>query len=464
MPSESTHFGREDLEFLRRVVGEDNASVEEAELVINSTDALAGRWVRPDVVVWPQDTEQVSKIVSYASRRNLPITPRGAGSSLSGNVIPMRNGIVLNLRRMNKILEISDKDLQVRVEPGIVYDELNSNLEPFNLFFPPDPGSSSVCTVGGMVANNASGLGAVRYGVTRDYVIGLKVVLPNGKVISTGSRAAKSSTGYDLVGLFVGSEGTLGVITEVVLKLRTLPSARKAAVVYFNSTSSATDTVSQVMKLGPRPAVLEFLDRETIMAVNRTRKLELQEQEALLLIEFHGEQESVERELEAALNVCRRKGCTEIHEARDDDERRRLWAARKGAYPSLLQSSPSTIIGDVVVPISKVTQMLEKSYKIASNNGVRLACFGHCGDGNIHPNIMGDRADKELWGRVIKTNEEIVGYAIRLGGVASGEHGIGIEKKQFMEQEHGDSLNLMKEIKRLIDPQNIMNPGKFFDL
>jgi glycolate oxidase len=315
-----------------------------------------------------------------------------------------------------------------------------------------------------MVANNASGLGAVRYGVTRDYVIGLEIVLPSGRVVSTGSRAAKSSTGYDLIGLFVGSEGTLGIITEITLKLKTLPAARKAATAYFGSVSSAMDAVNQIVSLGLNPAVLEFLDRETIIAVNRAKKLGLQECEALLLTEFHGSEESVIRELEVALNVCKNKGSFEIHEAKDEDERKRLWAARKAAYPSLLQFSPSAIIGDVVVPISKITQILEQSYKIAANNGVKLACFGHCGDGNIHPNVLGDRTDKELWDRVTKTNEEIVEYAVKLGGVASGEHGIGIEKKQFMELEHGDSLSLMKEIKQLLDPQNIMNPGKFFDL
>ena len=314
------------------------------------------------------------------------------------------------------------------------------------------------------MANNASGLGAVRYGVTRDYVIGLEVVLPNGKVMRTGSRAAKSSTGYDLVGLFVGSEGTLGTITEITLKLRTLPPARKTATTYFSSVSAATDAVSEIMRLGLNPAALEFLDRQTIRAINRAENLGLLEREAMLLIEFHGTEEMAARELKLALDICKKHGASDIHEAKDDDERKKLWAGRKGAYPSLLQSSPNSIIGDIVVPISKITEMLEETYKIAERNNVELACFGHCGDGNIHPNILADRTDKDLWGRALKTNEEIVAYAIKLGGVASGEHGIGIEKKQFMEMEHGDSLVLMKEIKRLIDPQNIMNPGKFFDL
>jgi len=463
MAPQFSRFEKRDLDFLAGVVGESNVTTEESELLINATDALPGEWIKPDVVVWPQSTEQVSKIINYANSRSIPVTPRGAGSSLSGNVVPVHHGIVLSFRRMKKI-KVFDKDLQVRVGPGVVYDELNAKLQPFNLFFPPDPGSSSVCTIGGMVANNASGLGAVKYGVTRDYVIGLEVVLPNGKVVLTGSRAAKSSTGYDLVGLFVGSEGTLGAITEITLKLRTLPSARKTATTYFNSVSAATDAVSEIMRTGLNPAAIEFLDRQTIAAINRAKNIGLLEREAMLLIEFHGTEESVMRELKLALDICRQHGASDFHEANDDDERKELWAGRKGAYPSLVQSSPNSIIGDVVVPISKITEMLQQTYKIADRNNVKLACFGHCGDGNVHPNILADRADKDLWERAVKTNEEIVAYAIKLGGVASGEHGIGIEKKQFMELEHGDSLALMKEIKRMIDPKNIMNPGKFFDL
>jgi glycolate oxidase subunit GlcD len=459
-----SQFDKKDLATLSKIVGESNISTEESELLINATDALPGEWIKPDVVVWPENTEQVSRIISYASQRRLPVTPRGAGSSLSGNVVPIYHGIVLSFRRMNNIVEVFEKDLQVRVEPGVVYDELNSKLQPFNLFFPPDPGSSSVCTIGGMAANNASGLGAVRYGVTRDYIIGLEVVLPNGRVVRTGSRAVKSSTGYDLVGLFVGSEGTLGAITEVTLKLRILPLARKTAIAYFNSVSAATDAVSEIVRTGLNPAALEFLDRQTIASINRAQNLGLLERGAMLLIEFHGTEGSATRELRLALDICRRQNASEIYDAQGDDERKKLWAGRKGAYPSLVQSSPNSIIGDIVVPISKITEMLDEAYKIAARNDVKLACFGHCGDGNIHPNMLADRADKDLWGRALKTNEEIVAYAIKLGGVASGEHGIGIEKKQFMQLEHGESLMLMRGIKQLIDPNNIMNPGKLFDL
>jgi glycolate oxidase subunit GlcD len=464
LTSKFSQFERKDFDFLASVVGASNVSVLEPELIISATDAFGGEWSKPDIVVWPDNTDQVSKILSYANQRRIPVTPRGAGSSLSGNVVPLYRGIVMSFRRMNRIIEVFDKDLQVRVEPGVVYDELNARLQPCGLFFPPDPGSSTVCTLGGMVANNASGLGAVHYGVTRDYVLGLKVVFPDGKVMSIGSRAAKSSSGYDLVGLFVGSEGTLGVITEITLKLKTLPRVRTTATAYFSSVSSATDAVRELMSRGLTPAALEFLDRETIVAINRAQNLGLVEEDALLLIEFHGTDGSAGSELKMALEICGTHGGCDIREAGDEEERKRLWAGRKAAYPSLLQSAPSAIIGDVVVPMSSITEMVASAYKIAADNHVRLACFGHLGDGNVHPTVLGDRRDEESWTRVAKTNSEIVEYAIKLGGVASGEHGIGIEKKQFMQLEHGDSLVLMKEIKRLMDPQNIMNPGKFFDV
>lgn len=464
MAEHFSKFEKRDLEFLKRTVGEANVSVEEPELLIHAVDSFPSEWVKPDAVVWPETTEQVSRILGYANESRLPIVPRGAGSSLAGNVLPVSHGIVLNFRKMSSIVKILDRDLQAVVQPGLVYDKLNSELQPYNLFFPPDPGSSSVCTIGGMVANNASGMGAVKYGVTRDYVLKLEVVLPNGQIIRSGSNALKSSTGYDLVRLFVGSEGTLGVITEITLKLRTLPAAMKTAVAYFDSVSAATEAVSEMMRSGLIPSALEFLDHETILAVNRQEGLGLKETAAMLLAEFHGTGDCTAHELESALSILRKNGAVELHTAKDADERMRLWAGRKGAYPALARSAPNPIIGDVVVPISKITAMVRFAYEAAAKYDVKLACFGHSGDGNVHPVVMADRSDKVLWERAARAVEEIVTYAISLGGVASGEHGIGVEKKRFMELQHGESLELMKSIKRLVDPNCIMNPGKIFDL
>lgn len=445
------------------VVGEPNVSTEEPELLIHAVDASTSEWVKPDAVVWPESAQQVSRIVRYANQRRLPIVPRGAGTGLSGNVVPVCQGIVLNFRKMNKVMKILDKDLQVIVQPGVVYEQLNSKLREYNLFFPPDPGSSSVCTIGGMVANNASGMGAVRYGVTSDYVLGLQVVLPNGEIIRSGSNAIKSATGYDLVHLLVGSEGTLGVITEITLSLETLPPSRKTAVGYFGSVSDTTETVSEVMRSGLSPAALEFLDGETIRAVNQYQDLGLREAAAMLLVEFHGSEESTEHELDSALNILNKHQALEVRVAKDSDEYKKLWAARKSAYPALARCAPNPIIGDVVVPISKITEMVAYAYRVAENVDVRLACFGHSGDGNVHPIVLADKADKQSWTRAMRVIEEIVSKAIALGGVASGEHGIGTEKKRFMELQHGKSLALMRSIKQLFDPNHIMNPGKLFE-
>ncbi|HXY82804.1 MAG TPA: FAD-binding oxidoreductase [Candidatus Saccharimonadales bacterium] len=456
-------FNDEDKKALEAIVGKEYVSTEEEELLIHAVDAYPSEWVKPDVVVWPENSEQVSQIVRYANSRTIPVVARGAGSGLSGNVVPIHAGIVISFRRMNKIIKILEKDMQVVVEPGMVYDELNSKLAPYKLFFPPNPGSSAVCTIGGMVANNASGMGAVKYGVTRDYVLKLEVVLATGEIIKTGSNAIKSSTGYDLVRLFVGSEGTLGVITEITLKLKISPSTMKTAIAYFDSVSATTDAVSDIMRSGLSPAALEFLDHETISAVNNAENIGLMDKPAMLLAEFHGDEETATRELNSAMEICRKHGAVDIHIAKDEVERKRLWAGRKGAYPALVRSTPNMLIGDIVVPISKITEVVAQAYDITKKYGVRAACFGHSGDGNVHPNIMTDRANKDLWERAVKANQEIVAYAIKLGGVASGEHGIGIEKIQFMELEHGNSLPLMRSIKKLLDPKNILNPGKFFD-
>ncbi len=459
-----SEFESRDLDFLTRVVGKPNVSTEEPELLIHAVDAFPSEWIKPDVVVWPETTQQVSQITRYANERRLPIVPRGAGTSLSGNVIPVHHGIVLSLRRMSKILDILGKDLQVVVQPGVVYETMNSKLQSHHLFFPPDPGSSSVCTIGGMVANNASGMGAVKYGVTGDYVLKLEAVLPTGEIIRTGSNAIKSSTGYDIVRLLVGSEGTLGVITEVTLKLRTLPTSKRTAVAYFSSVSDTTEAVAEVMRSDITPAALEFLDHETIRAVNRYQNLNLNEAAAMLLAEFHGTTESTEHELQSVLSVFETHHALEVHVAEDGEAQKRLWAARKSAYPALARSAPNPIIGDVVVPISKITQMVEYAYHVAEKMGVGLACFGHSGDGNVHPMVMADKSEHESWEKAMMVISEIVKYAISLGGVASGEHGIGIEKKAFMELQHGESLPLMRSIKRLIDPNGIMNPGKLFEI
>jgi glycolate oxidase subunit GlcD len=451
-----------DVAFTKQLFGEDNVSTERTELVANASDAFPGEWYLPELVVWPETTDEVSKLVAYANGHRIPITPRGAGSSLAGNVVPVNRGIVVNLRRMNKILHVVKEDHQAIVQPGVVYDQLNESLSGDGLFFPPDPGSSSVCTIGGMVGNNASGLRAVKYGVTRNYVLGLEIVLTSGEVIRTGSRAIKSSNGYDLLDLFVGSEGTLGVVTEIILRLKPKPAATLAARAGFGISEDSTRAVSKIIEKGLLPSAIEFMDRETIRAVNRRASLNLKETAAMLLLETDGTPLSAEHEMNSIREICLENNAESFELASDDSERRKLWAVRKSAYPSLVKSALSPIIGDVVVPISKITELVQCAYVAAEKHNVRIACFGHSGDGNVHPVILSDRSDKDLWERSLAANNEIVHRAIEMGGVSSGEHGVGLEKREFMEFEHGPAFRVMRQVKDLLDPNGIMNPGKIF--
>ncbi len=458
-----SHFEKRDYEKLEALVGSEDITNDEAELLSNACDAYISEWRKPDVVIWPESTEEVSRIIAYANGRRIPVVPRGGGSSLSGNVVPVHGGIVLSFRKMAQVLEVRERDRQVIVQPGIVYADLNKLLSKYKLFFPPDPASSSVCTIGGMVANNSSGLRAVKYGVTKDYVLQLEAVLANGAIISPGSNAVKTSSGYDLVRLFVGSEGTLGVITQITLKLSTIPEAFATATVFFSSPERATEAVQELVATGLTPAAIEFFDRKAIRVVDEDQKLGLPDAEAMLLVEFDGPPQRIESDLERALSIFKRHEVTEVRRARDENERGKLWAARKGAYPALLKTGKTPVTGDVIVPISKMTELLKHGYEAARKHGVEVVFFGHCGDGNLHPTIMSDKSDPDHWKRANAANEEVVMRAIELGGSSSAEHGIGTEKRRFMPAEHGASLEVMKQIKMLLDPNNILNPGKFFE-
>lgn len=455
-------FNVNDYRSIEGIVGKDDISSTEPDLLTNAIDAFPGEWFKPDVVIWPENVSEISQVLRYANERKIPVSPRGGGTGLAGNVVPVQGGIILNLRKMNRILGLKLEDQQVEIEPGVVCDRLNEELSKYNLFFPPDPSSSSACTIGGMIGNNASGLKAVKYGVTKDYVLRLEIVLPNGEIIEAGSNTVKSSIGYNLVDLFVGSEGTLGIVTRITLRVKVLPKSFKTATAYFKSTIESTQAVTAIISSGLNPSALEFLDEKTIAVVNEAEHLGLGKMKAMLIIEFDGGTTSTSEDLTKALDICKRNNAVETHIAENENKRMKLWAARKAAYPALLRLAPATMIGDVVVPISKISEMVEFAYTTAKKYKVPIASFGHCGDGNVHPVLLADRSEKDLWDRATKANREIVIHAIELGGGASGEHGIGLEKKEFMDKQHGKSIFLMKEIKNLIDPNNIMNPGKFF--
>jgi D-lactate dehydrogenase (cytochrome) len=452
-----------ELEFIRSIVGPERMSIGESILDLHSKDESFHQRRKPEVVVWPLSSAEISQILKMANEDRIPVTPWGAGTSLEGNPIPVEGGIVLDFQQMNRILELRTEDLQVRVEAGVIYKELNQTLSRHGLFFPPDPGASA--TIGGMVGNNASGIRTIKYGATKDFILSMVVVLPSGEIIHVGTNAIKTSSGYDLCRLFVGSEGTLGVVTEVTLRLIGLPAEFMAAIAQFNPIREATDTVIQIMRSGLSPAALEFLDAPTVQVVNQFKKLSLEERPTLF-IEFHGASAAgLREELEMVKEICGENRSFRFDAGIGREERNRLWEARYGVRESIKVNNPGfyPLVIDTAVPISKYSDMVEWGQRIVEKKGLKGYAFGHAGSGNLHMEILGIPEEKAQWQKVREAEEEIVHFALECGGTATGEHGIGIGKKKFMKKEHGGSLTLMKRIKKLLDPNGIMNPGKIFE-
>jgi D-lactate dehydrogenase (cytochrome) len=454
---------KRELEVIRSIVGPERLSAGESVLDLHSKDESFHPGRKPEVVVWPLTAEEIGQILRLANARRIPATPWGAGTSLEGNPIPAEGGIVLDLQQMNHILELRAEDLQVRVEAGVIYKELNQHLSRFGLFFPPDPGAAA--TIGGMVGNNASGIRTIKYGATKDLVLSMVVVLPSGEVIRVGTNAIKSSSGYDLCRLFVGSEGTLGVVAEVTLRLFGLPAGFMAAVAQFGLVREATDTVSQIMRSGLAPAALEFLDTSTVRAVNRFKKLCLDENPTLF-VEFHGSGAAgLKEEMEMVKEICDENRPLRFDSGIGREERNRLWEARYGVRESIRENNPGfyPLVIDTAAPISNYSDMVAWGQKVIEKKGLKGYAFGHAGSGNLHMEIMGIPEDEAQWQKVLTAGEEIVNFALECGGTATGEHGIGIGKRKFMKKEHGESLLLMRQIKELLDPNGIMNPGKIFE-
>lgn len=450
-----------DVQSLIAIVGEENVSLRHTDLVAHSIDESHVEPHLPDVVVWPSSTEEIAAIVRYASEHELPVVPWSGGSSLEGNPVPVMGGILLALYRLNKIIEVRENDMQVVVQPGIIYDELNAQLRRLGLFFPPAPGSSDVATIGGMVANNSSGMRAVKYGVTRDYVRRLKVVLPDGQIIETGSRAKKSTSGYDLTSLFVGSEGTLGIVTEITLRLMTLPEHVAAVVAVFESLADAAGAVHDCVRYGLDASAIEILDEQTLHATNVQHGLSLRETPTLFF-EFHGNEASIEEQVEYLRELCEDNGCLDFQVSSNAETREELWTARREAREAIKQchAGQAMVSGDVCVPISQFSAMMEFVHDTAEEMSLQIYTFGHAGDGNLHTEVIADRANAEEFARAIEATNRIVARALEVGGTIAGEHGVGVAKREFMAREHGASLEVMRAIKRLFDPKGIMNPGK----
>jgi D-lactate dehydrogenase (cytochrome) len=453
-----------DIQTLQAIIGDlERVSTKKADLEAHSVDESFHEGHEPEVVIWPESAAEISEIVKFANQCHIPVTLRSGGSSLEGNPIPVQGGIVLAMSRMDHVLEIRPEDLQVRVQPGVVYDQLNQRLGKYGLFFPPAPGSADVATIGGMVANSSSGLHAVKYGGTKDYVLKLEVVLPTGEIITMGSNAAKSASGYDLVRLFTGSEGTLGVVTEIILRLRGLME-KTAGIAVFDSVKEVAHTVFEMVRYGLTPAALELMDTEIVRAVNRWKGLTLEEASTLVM-EFHGTPAGVREEVEYARGICMDHNCRQFDMGISTEERDRIWQGRKEAHNAVkyLNTDCTVTIGDIVVPISRYPEAVEKAYEAGRKYNIRVATFGHAGDGNLHTEILAQKGDEDAKRRAELVNEEIVRWAISVGGTATGEHGVGIGKRKFMALEHGASLEVMKQIKRLLDPNGILNPGKIFE-
>jgi len=413
----------------------------------------------PDAVAYPKDEKEVSEVMEICNKHKCPVIPWGTGTSLEGNSIPVNGGVTLSFENMKKILNVSPDDMDVTVQPGITREELNINLKEFGLFFPVDPGANA--SIGGMAATRASGTTAVRYGTMKENVIGLKVVMSDGRIIKTGSRARKSSAGYDLTKLIVGSEGTLGVITELTLRLQGIPEEIASAICSFPDTASAVKTIIETIQIGIPIARSELMDSTSIEAVNEYSKLNLPIKEHLFF-EFHGSATSVKEQSETVQEIAAGNGGSDFHWSTATEDRNKLWKARHNYYYAIKAKNPNHtfLVTDICVPISNLAEMIDQTAKEMKSKGMAPSIMGHVGDGNFHSGIMVRPNNDDDINLAKDLTRRIVERALELEGTCTGEHGVGIGKIEFMEKEHGEAYQVMSSIKRTFDPNGILNPGK----
>ncbi len=449
------------IDDLRDIVGP-RVSDSPAELSCYSCDASQVSGM-PDYVVRPLTADEVSRVIRVAYENDIPVTARGAGTGLAGGAVPLRGGIVLDMSGMHRILDIDVRNLQVHLEPGVVVEELNRALKPYGFFFPPNPGSSSVCTIGGLISNNGSGMRCVKYGTTRNYVLDLEVVLADGSIIRTGSKVLKSSAGYDLTRLMVGSEGTLGIITAARLRIVPLPKRRRLVMASFDSAELAGEAVVNIFSAGIVPSACEILDRVTVKVLRRCDPKIVFPEGDIILFEVDGTEISTAEEVKRISDVC--APCARnIRIASDNKEMSEIWAARElvGAAISRLDPSKSRVyVGeDVGVPMKEIPNLMRRVQEISNITGIPAMKYGHIGDGNLHVAWFIDVTNEDEWKRLEKAADMIHRCAIELGGTVSSEHGIGGSRAAYMELQWGRALDVMRAIKRALDPKNILNPGK----
>jgi glycolate oxidase len=453
------------LNQLRDLVGPNQVLTAAEDLIPYSFDGTAALQKMPGCIVFATTTEQVSALLKLANQTRTAVVTRGSGTGLSGGSLPSQDCLVLCTVKMDRILELDRANLTMQVEPGVTTLQVADAAVAAGLFYPPDPGSMKISTIGGNVAENSGGLRGLKYGVTRNYVMGLEVVLPNGEVMRLGNKCVKDVAGYSLKDVFIGSEGTLGVITKVLLRLIPKPQAKKTMVATFAQMDHAADAVSAIIAAQIIPCTLEFLDRMTIHCVEDYAKIGLPLNcEALLLMETDGHPAVVAEEAAQMERICREKGSLEVRVAKDDVEANKLASARRSAFSALARVAPTTILEDATVPRSELAKMIRFVEAVAKKYQLRIGTFGHMGDGNLHPTFLTDERNKEEMHRVEEAFKEIFDEAIRLGGTITGEHGIGLAKKSFLPKFAGDAqMRVMRELRHALDPNGILNPGKMFD-
>jgi glycolate oxidase len=446
------------------IVGQENYDDSKVGRLVYSYDATPNFQSMPDGVISPRNTKEISEIVKICNHHKIPIVPRGSGTNLCAGTCPTEGGLVVLFKHMNKILEIDEENLTVTVQPGVITLDLIKAVEEKGLFYPPDPSSMKISTIGGNINENSGGLRGLKYGVTRDYCIGLEFVLANGDIIRTGGKLAKDVAGYDLTRLFVGSEGTIGILTEATLKLIPMPETKKTMLALYQDMEAAARTVSKIIANKIIPATLEFLDQPTLEVVEAHAQIGLPTNvTAVLLIEQDGPAEVVAHDIARIVEICQQENATSVQVAESEAEAAALMTARRTALSALARLKPTTILEDATVPRSEIANMVKAINEIAQKYNLQICTFGHAGDGNLHPTCPTDARNHEEMERVEQAFEEIFHKAVELGGTITGEHGVGVMKAPYLELKLGAAgIAAMKSIKDALDPNNIMNPGKIF--
>ena len=453
---------------LTSIVGEKNMITSYEDLFCFAYDAS---FVYPDMkkdipgaVVFPHTAEEISRILKIANREKIPVIPRGSGTNVTGGTVSIGDAIIVNLTRMNKILEIDRKNLVAVIEPGVITGQFQQEVEKLGLYYPPDPASLAVSTMGGNVAECAGGPHGVKYGVTKDYVLGLEIVIPTGEILYTGGKTLKNVTGYDMTKLFTGCEGTLGIITKIIVKLIPLPEAKKTMMAIFSELDDASEAVAEIIAGGVIPTTLELLDNIYIRNIEEYVHIGLPvDAEALLLIEVDGDPDILDKQIKKIETICMRVNAVRIDVAQTPEEANDLWRARRSAFGSLARLAPTIIGEDATVPRNKIPVLVKKTREIAKKYDLTIAILGHAGDGNLHATILADEQNKEQMARVDKAASEIFQATVELGGSLSGEHGIGRGKSKFITMQIGETgLEVQRRIKLALDPNNILNPGVMF--